>query len=137
MKGVLAAGLSMLVVTVVVVVAVREFVAWAANVSHPQLEWAYLPAGVPADAPFAAWYALSVPDTASRSWVQLRICGADARCVLGARKNVGTDAPVGLVTASRSLAPGTYTLDLLVVSEDRLGVARTVQRASSQVQYGE
>lgn len=132
----LVAALVLVVLSALVMLTARTLVTWFRSTPSPQLEWVYMPVGVPMNSPFAAWYALRLPEPTPRAWVQLRICGGDGSCVLGARNAVESNATGGLVTASRNLPPGTYTLDLLVVSDNKLGVARTVALASSEVKYG-
>lgn len=121
---------------------VARLVPWVAGAGPtPRLVWAFIPPAVPNGAPFAAWFGMDVPPGAAPAGpsasVQLRVCDLEGACLLGARKPVAEGQSTGLVTATRSLAPGEYDLDLLVLRPDRLGGVRTVQVVSQRVKYGD
>lgn len=115
---------------------IKAITVWAADVVPPEIDWLFIPASVPADGPFAAWYSVNAPVGSGRIWLQLRICDEADACILAARKRLADAANVGLVTATRNLRPGDYTLEVLVLREDRLGVPRTVVSARRRVVFG-
>lgn len=125
-----------LVLASLVVGVLWSLAAWASSAPAPNLAWAYIPSGVPAGAPFTAWYLVEGTPVPGGTWVQLRVCGEDGACVHGARRELAGSANASLVTATRALKPGTYDVDLLLIRRDRFGVPRTVYRASGSVTYG-
>ncbi len=139
MKGHVAAATVFLLLVAVLVLALRLAPRIAGSGPAPRLAWAFIPPGVPDGAPFAAWFAFEVPAAPSglTASVQLRICDLERACILGARKAVTERSSVGVVTATRALAPGEYDLDMLVLRPDALGGVRTVQVVSRRVRYGD
>lgn len=138
MKAHLLAALCLALMVGLLALAANLVQRWSVTVPAPELAWAFVPSAVPDGAPFAAWYGFGpLSDADMTWWVQLRLCDEAGECMLGARKTVGATSGSGLVTATRNLAAGRYTVELLVVRRDRFGVPRTVQAVSEPVEYGE
>lgn len=104
-----------------------------------ELVWAFIPGAVESGAPFAAWYqVVDRSDTRERPddmWAQLRICGVSGTCEMSSRQPLTLDQ-VGLVTASRDLEPGDYTVSFLVLATNNFGVPRAVSSVTHLVRFG-
>lgn len=137
MRRTLVAVASLVVVAVTVVAVSVALVALTGPPVAASFSWVFVPKGVPLEAPFSAWYSVSIPSGAGQSWVQLRICAADTTCVHGVRSEVALTGGPALVTATRSLAPGTYRVSVLLLQLGRLGVPQTVESATYEVSYGQ